>query len=138
MGIVLLDSAAIIAYLEPTDPLNASAVAMVLPASQHHDLIASVVTYAELLAGVEFGKRPRRIVEEFFNRIIARIEPVDRPIAERAAVLRAASLKMPDALILATADRHADRAITGDEKWPKVRTSCTVEVLMASTAGGIS
>ncbi|WP_363321356.1 PIN domain-containing protein, partial [Saccharomonospora sp.] len=39
-----------------------------------------------------------------------------------AAELRAAhkALKMPDALILATADLHADVVLTGDERWLNV------------------
>jgi predicted nucleic acid-binding protein len=128
VGVVLLDSGAIIAFLEPTDALNASAVAALTPISQQDDLIASVVTYAEVLAGVEAGHHARSIVQGFFQQIITRIEPLDTTIAERAAVLRAA-LKMPDALILATGELRADRVVTGDDKWPKVNHKTTVELL---------
>jgi len=60
--------------------------------------------------------------------------PVDREVAARAATLRGKriSLRMPDALILATADLHEDidTIVGADDDWPKVKgLSCKVELL---------
>ncbi len=70
-------------------------------------------------------------------RIRDEVHPVDRAVAERAAELRAAraSLRLPDALILATADlRNADVVITGDRHWTNVDGGARVELLGSSGA----
>jgi predicted nucleic acid-binding protein len=59
---------------------------------------------------------------------------VDRDVAERAAQLRTAkpSLRMPDALILATADvHHADLVITADHRWVDVLVGRRIELLVS-------
>ncbi len=58
----------------------------------------------------------------FFAQFVDEVYGVDRAVAERAVELRSQtlSLKMPDALILATADIHADLVLTGDAHWPGV------------------
>ncbi len=58
--------------------------------------------------------------------------PVDRSVAERAADLRGATkaLRLPDALILATADLHAATAVTADARWGQVPgLACAVSTL---------
>lgn len=134
MAVTLLDSGSIIGYLDFSNFFHRSAVAEITPASQREDLVASVVTYGEILVGAELGYRDRAIVDTFFTSVISRIEPVDARIARRAAVLRGqrTSLKMPDALILATADLHADRAITTDDQWPKMSVACAITLLSAT------
>jgi predicted nucleic acid-binding protein len=79
-------------------------------------LIVSVITYAGLLTGARLGDRDQGAVRGFFAELIDEVHDVDRWVAERAAELRATkpSLKMPDALILATADlQQADVVMTG-------------------------
>ena len=82
-------------------------------------LVASVVSFAELLTGVELGHHDEAVVRGFFEAVITAVLPVDVAVAERASQLRGAkkALKMPDALILATADLHADQAVTADGMW---------------------
>jgi len=97
-------------------------------------LVASVITYAELLTGARLGHHDHAGVRGFFEQLIDEIHGVDRPAAERAAELRAANLplKMPDALILATADLHqVDVIVTGDDRWAGVIVSPQVELLDA-------
>lgn len=58
------------------------------------------------------------------GRLPASVVPLDEQIATRAAVLRARhrTLKLPDALVIATADTtRADRLITTDRKWPTAK-----------------
>jgi hypothetical protein len=71
-------------------------------------------------------------VRGFFSDLIDAVLPVDREVAERAATLRGAkrSLRLPGALILATADlQQADVAITGDRRWSGVKIRPRVELL---------
>jgi hypothetical protein len=70
----------------------------------------------------------------FFDALVKDLLPVDRKVAARAATLRGEriSLRMPDALILATADLHEgiDTIVCADDAWPKVKgLSCKVELL---------
>ena len=60
--------------------------------------------------------------EGLIEAIPARIEPASREIGRRAAVIRARHgrrVRLPDALIIATADvLGAERIITADAGWP--------------------
>jgi PIN domain nuclease of toxin-antitoxin system len=60
---------------------------------------------------------------EFVTDLALRVEPTSADIAERAAVLRAAhrGLKLPDALVIATADvLQATHLLTADRTWTQV------------------
>ena len=92
-------------------------------AATEHVFVVSVVTVAELLTGAKLGHHDERTVRRFFAQTTSTRIPLDEPVAARAAELRAAHKalkKMPDALILATADLHADAVLTGDERWLNV------------------
>ena len=62
--------------------------------------------------------------EGFIDALPARVEPASRAIGAGAAELRArfgSSLKLPDALVVATAHvLKADRILTTDQGWPDV------------------
>ena len=63
------------------------------------------------------------LAREFVMDLAVRVEPISADIAERAAVLRAAhrSLKLPDALVIATADAlEATLLLTADRTWTRV------------------
>lgn len=122
MGIALLDSNTIIGFLDADDLLHQAADAALREAATEHVFAASVVTVAELFTGAKLGHHDEATVRRFFAQAISRRIPLDEPAAERAAELRAAhkALKMPDALILATADLNADVVLTGDVGWTKV------------------
>jgi predicted nucleic acid-binding protein len=66
-----------------------------------HRLAYSVVTRAELLAGAEGNEAAVRRLLAGMDELV-----VDRRVAEQAALLRQAGLRMPDALIAATALVH--------------------------------
>jgi len=68
----------------------------------------SVVTRCELFAGREIEEETVRSLLKAFEEL-----PVDRPVAERAGRLRrAGGLRMPDALIAATALEHQLALVT--------------------------
>lgn len=123
MGIALLDSSTVVGFLDADDALHHSSDRSLRAAAEHHDFAASVVTVAELLTGAKLGHHDEATVRSFFETVIVHRLVLDQPAAERTAALRAAnrSLKLPDALILATGDLRADVIITADRSWLKIR-----------------
>jgi predicted nucleic acid-binding protein len=134
MGVALLDSNTVIGFLDADDSLHHAADVAVRAAAREHVFAVSVVTVAELLTGAKLGHHDERTVRRFFTETISRRIALDEPAAERAAELRAAqkTLKMPDALILATADLNADVVLTGDEQWLKATgLNCELQYIAA-------
>lgn len=140
MGLILLDSTVIVGFLDADDALHKASVARLKEIVGSHLLVASVVSYAEVMTGVSLGHHPQENVEGFFDVLIKDLLPVDRHVAARAAKLRGTrkSLSMPDALILATADIEPDieTVLCADGDWPKVRgLDCRVEMLALDGTG---
>ncbi|MHB8492529.1 MAG: PIN domain-containing protein [Solirubrobacteraceae bacterium] len=139
MAVVLLDSVAVVAYLDATNAFHRAADEAISAAAGEHRLIASAINYAEVLTGAKLGHRDEEIVRGFFADLVAEIVPVDREVAERAAELRGArrSVRLPDALVLATADLYADVLIGADAQWAKVKgLSCELHTLTAGRTRG--
>jgi predicted nucleic acid-binding protein len=132
--LILLDTTAIVGFLDRDDALHEAAVSGLRGAGADNAFAASAVSYAEVMTGVALGHHPRELVEGFFTDLIRELLPVDRAVAARAGALRGSrrSLRMPDALILATADLHeeVERVICADGDWPKVEgLRCGIELL---------
>ena len=129
---IALDSDTVVAFLDRSDALHGPADRAVRESSQSGRLVVSAVTYAEVMTGARIGHHDEALVAGFFEQLITDILPVDFQIADRAATLRARnrSLKMPDALIVATADLvpEIELLVTGDEGISKLkRLSCRLE-----------
>ncbi len=132
MGVALLDSNAVIGFLDADDPMHEAADAALRETATQHVFAVSVVTVAEFLTGAKLGHHDEATVRRFFAHAISRRIPLDEAAAERAAELRAAHrvLKMPDALILATGDLNADVVLTGDVQWLKASgVACEVRLI---------
>jgi predicted nucleic acid-binding protein len=141
VGLILLDSTVIVGFLDADDALHEVAVSRLKEIIGSDPLVASVVSYAEVMTGVSLGHHPRESVDGFFDALIKDLLPVERRVAARAATLRGKhmSLRMPDALILATADLHEEieTVLCADSDWPKVGgLSCRVELLKPLTRTG--
>jgi hypothetical protein len=131
---VALDSAAVVAFLDQDDALHTAADAAIRRLIAEHRFFASAVTLAEVLTGAHLDHHDEEVVRGFFADLVAEVLPVEAATAERAARLRAdhKALRMPDALILATADGHpdVDVIVTGDAGFKSVRgLSCRVSLL---------
>ena len=131
---VVLDTAAIVGFLDHDDALHKSADHAIAELVTEQRLLVSVVTFAEVMTGVELLHHDDAPVRGFFADLVAEILPVDVATAERAAELRAGqrSLRMPDALILAAADLHpeTDALLTGDGGFATVEgVSCRIDLL---------
>jgi predicted nucleic acid-binding protein len=121
---VVLDSDVVVGFLDRQDALHGAADAAVRELIHGQRLLASVVTYAEVLTGARLGHHDEEDVRGFFAGLLSGVLPVDVAVADRAAELRARfqSLRMPEALILATAetDPDIDLIVTGDRQLAKI------------------
>lgn len=137
---ILLDSVTVAGFLDATDPFHVAADQMVRRFAGSEQLVASAVTLAELLTGAGLGHHATQEVRAFFADLITDVVPVDATVAERGAELRVSkkSLKLPDALILATAEIiGASLVVTGDEQWSSVPGyACQVEVIEPTSLDG--
>lgn len=128
---VVLDSGVVVGFLDREDALHEAADGAVRELVRRQRLLVSVVTYAEVLTGARLGHHSEDDVAGFFSGLLSAVLPVDVTVADRAADLRSRvkSLRMPDALILATAevDPDVDLIVTGDQKLTKV-SNLEVEV----------
>ena len=124
---VVLDSDAVVAFLDRADALHDAADETIRDLLGKERLFASAVTYGEVLTGARLGRHDEKRVRGFFSDLISEILPVDAEVADKAADLRARrkSLRMPDALILATAELHPKVAlvVTGDQRAAKATGS---------------
>jgi predicted nucleic acid-binding protein len=132
--LILLDSTVIVGFLDADDALHEASAARFREIVPTHPIVVSAISYAEVMTGVSLGHHPTETVEKFFQALVREILPADTPVAARAGVLRGRhpSLRMPDALILATADLNPDveAVLCSDRDWAKVRgLDCRVELL---------
>lgn len=131
---VVLDSDAVIGFLDSKDALHVAADAAIRDLVRKQRLLVSVVTYAEVLTGARLGRHDEDRVRGFFAQLISEVLPVDVTIADKAAELRTRlkPLRMPDALILATAETNpdVDLIVTGDTQVSKVpKLDCDIRLL---------
>jgi predicted nucleic acid-binding protein len=102
---VALDADVLIAFLDASDSQHDAAVEALRPRLvAGEQLLMAASVYAEILVR-PLQRGTDDAVETFIDAIGARIVPMDRAIARRAAQLRAAhrALRLPDAISLATA-----------------------------------
>jgi predicted nucleic acid-binding protein len=132
VGVALLDSSVVVAFLDADDALHGAADAAVRDVAREHGLAVSAVTVAEVLTGAKLGHHDEASVRRFLAEVVGTHIAADVRVAERAADLRAANraLRTPDALILATGELHADVVLTGDARWTTVSgLACSVTAL---------
>ncbi|HEX5583426.1 type II toxin-antitoxin system VapC family toxin [Gaiella sp.] len=129
MALVVLDASVVIAFLDPDDVLHDAAVAA-LTEHQHNELLIPLSVYAEVLvAPYRRGADAVAEVEAFLGDFSVRVETINLGTARAAAKLRSRvrSLRLPDALVLATADDLGAHAVlTGDESWARLSGRVTV------------
>ena len=131
---VVLDSDAVVGFLDGKDALHDAADAAIRDLVREQRLLVSVVTYAEVLTGALLGHHDETQVRGFFSQLISEVLAVDMTVANKAAEFRSRlkSLRMPDALILATAETNpdVDLIVTGDAQASKVPDlDCAIRLL---------
>lgn len=123
----MVDASVLIATIDKEDPHHERATRELKAARQLHTLALPAVAFSEaLVMPYRTSQSEGRGVEGALRRL-GRVEPVTDLIASRAAQLRAKrKIKLPDALILATAfELRVQEILTFDERWrsvdPRVR-----------------
>jgi predicted nucleic acid-binding protein len=123
----VLDASVLIALLDEKDVGRPVARAAVAAARRDHDLLIPVTAFSEsIVAPYRHSRRDGQRAEAALA-ALGRLVDVTRDIASRAAQLHAAKqIKLPDALVLATAMHlAAHQILTLDRRWrghdPRVR-----------------
>ncbi|GII83598.1 hypothetical protein Ssi03_15880 [Sphaerisporangium siamense] len=122
MPTVMLDTNIVAGLLDPGDALHEGALDAVRRwEGRAASFAISVITWSELRVGaVRRGPMAEKALAEFRSAAVDRIVAVDEAVAESAALLRARdlTLRMPDALIIATArEAGAEALLSGDQKF---------------------
>jgi predicted nucleic acid-binding protein len=134
LGLTVFDAGVLIGFLDSNDAHHPAANSALSDARSRNDrLVLPASAFAEILVGPSRkGAAQVAVVRSLVARIPIDIEPLDAKIAETAAALRARhpSLKLPDALVIATASHlKADYLVTTDRKWPsktKLKLATTI------------
>jgi predicted nucleic acid-binding protein len=122
MAMTVLDASVVIAFLDADDAHHSAALEAV-GRVRGQELVLPASAYAEALVDPwRAGPDAVTVVKRFLAELGVRIEPLTADVAERAARLRSAhrSLRLPDALVLATADALDAIALTADRSWPRL------------------
>jgi predicted nucleic acid-binding protein len=134
MGLTVLDAGVVIGFLDSNDAHHDAARIALREARGRNDrLVLPASAFAEVLVGPS-RKGPEAVaaVRGLVERVPVEIAPLDAEVALAAAQLRARhrSLKLPDALVIATAAHlAADHLVTTDRGWPtrsKLRIRTTI------------
>jgi predicted nucleic acid-binding protein len=139
VGLTVLDAGIIIAVLDADDVHHRIAREALHEALERGDQLALPASaYAEVMVGPQrHGQDTATTVDAFIDALPAAVEPATRDIARQAAALRARhgrSLRLPDALVLATATvLGADSVLTTDAGWPD--TGVDVRIVGPDHAG---
>ena len=126
MGLTHLDAGVIIAFLDGDDPHHhaaRSALSHALDNAERLSMAASAL--AECLVGpARRSPKAVEVVRTAIDRLPVSVVHLDADIATSAAVLRARHrrLKLPDALVIATAESSgAHHLVTTDRQWPTAK-----------------
>jgi predicted nucleic acid-binding protein len=122
MGTVVLDASVVLALFDPHDALHVPASAA---ARRRRDARDEFLLPASVLAEVLVGAARQGPAEPDTRRALAAAAfgppyPIDEEVAVAAARRRARhrTLRLPDALVLATVDVvQADAVLAGDKRW---------------------
>jgi predicted nucleic acid-binding protein len=127
MGVAVVDASVLIAAIDDADAHHERAIAELESALGEQRLRLPAVAFSEALVAPYRTSQSRGRAVEGGLRRLGRVEPITPDIASRAAQLRTKRrIKLPDALILATAvELRAQEILTFDERWrsvdPRVR-----------------
>ncbi len=126
MALIHLDAGVVIGLLDADDAHHVAATSALAAGRLAGDRLAMAASaFAECLVGpARSGEQAVRVVKELFDRLPIEIVDLDAETAILAASLRARhrALRLPDALVIATATRRsADRLLTTDRGWPPGR-----------------
>jgi predicted nucleic acid-binding protein len=118
VGALAVDASVAIAFFTATDAHHGQAVTALTAATDAGESMSLAASaYSEIMVDAVRQERIE-LVDRFVDRLRIEVVPTDRQIALRAAQLRAGhtGLRLPDALILATAQARGARLLTFDSR----------------------
>lgn len=118
---LILDASIAIAFLDRSDDHHERAVEAIA-GSRSEERILPASAYSELLVrAYRTGDHAVAAIDRLISDFVIRIHAIDAGTARRAAELRAAhaSLRLPDALVIATAEVLNGTILTADRSWQK-------------------
>jgi len=126
MALTVVDAGVLIGFLDRNDPHHrAAADALAATVDRGDRMAVPSSALAEMLVGPSRqGPHSVAAVLHLIERVPFEIAPLDKDVAVAAAALRAQhrAIKLPDALVLATARViGADVLLTTDRGWPTPR-----------------
>jgi predicted nucleic acid-binding protein len=122
VGTVAVDAGVIIGFLDSADAQHADAVALLAPwLAPEHQVFMPASVYSEILVRPLQLDRAQQI-DDFIMDARIRVVSIDQSIARLAASLRAqhGSLRLPDALALASAQHHGVTLLTLDQRLQRI------------------
>lgn len=125
MARVALDADVVIAFLDASDDRHQRAIDVLRPRLSAGDsIMLAASVYAEILVH-PLQRGSDKTVDDFLAALGAEIVAIDRNIARRAARLRAShrTIRLPDALSLATALATGAELLTLDHRLTKIASS---------------
>jgi predicted nucleic acid-binding protein len=129
VAVTVLDASVVVGFLSSGDARHSAAEAA-FARHREDELVIPASVYAEILVGpFRIGAAAVAKVESFLTDFSIRIAAVDAETAKRAAFLRSRhqSLRLPDALVLATADAiSASKVLTADRSWARITSVAEV------------
>jgi predicted nucleic acid-binding protein len=132
VGLTVLDAGVIVAALDASDIHHPACVEAVRRVQVDGEgLLLPASAFAECLVWpLRAGDAAAEQMEAFIDALPASVVAADRMICRIAARLRAAhgrSLRLPDALVIATAiETKATQVLTTDQGWPPVEVPIRV------------
>jgi predicted nucleic acid-binding protein len=129
VAVTVLDASVVIGFLSSEDAHHDAAEAA-FGRHREDELVLPASVYAEILVGpFRIGAAAVAKVDSFLTDFSIRIASVDAETAKRAAELRSRhqSLRLPDALVLATAATvGASKVLTADRSWTRISSVAEV------------
>jgi predicted nucleic acid-binding protein len=127
MELTVIDAGVLIGFLDESDAHHESSTRELEDARRRGDIVIPASALAEaMVAPARKGDSSLEAVREFIERLPVGVAKLDAEVAMIAAQVRARhgqKLKLPDALVVATAiNSEADILVTTDRGWPSNAT----------------
>ena len=110
---IVFDASVLIAHISPEDPFHGRATEM-LEELEEFDFAASTLTVAECLVHASVADRVTSVLGIFERLDLIQFELLRSETGGLAEVRNASRLRMPDAVVLYTAEAHAGELATAD------------------------
>jgi predicted nucleic acid-binding protein len=123
MGLTVVDAGVLIGFLNENDAHHVASIREFEAARRRGEIVIPASALAEsMVSPARKGESSLEAVREFIERLPVGVAPLDAEVAIIAAQVRARHgqlLKLPDALVVATAiNLEADVLVTTDRGWP--------------------